>query len=1694
MRVRFWGTRGSLPAPLNAAEVEAKIRRAIRAIWEMPEVDTTDVDEVLARVGTLSLPLRGTVGGHTSCVELQAGDEIFVIDAGSGLQPLGRALMQGPCGEGRCTVHMFFSHCHWDHLIGFPMFVPAFVPGNHLILYGVHDVRRSLERQLNPENWPIDLDYMAADKTFVTLEPGSSRQIGNVHVDVLKNPHPGDSYSYRFEDEHSTLVYASDVEFKHLDEAGVRPHRDFFHGADALVFDAQYTLREVWKKADFGHSSALIGVDLARAAGVKRLLLYHHDPTYADADLQEIQDTATAYQAQDPSRPLCEVLVAYDGLALDLTPADVADVQVTSDGDAAIFTPTRVFDELGVDRLAEELAELAEQNPSSIVDLSHVQTLTTAGLQALMRLRQARRGAPIVLVAPSENVRRVADLAGYLDYFTIYPSVDVALAAVKAREGLHLPGQVLLGRYQIEGKIGEGELGAVLKAFDVQDQRKVALKVLFPYFSQDMIDRFTHQAQQIIALDHPHIVPVLAWEKEANYSFKVEAYMSSPTLQSYLALHAGPLPIDEAMHIALDISQALEYAHSRGVVHGDLKPSNVFMTPSGARVSGFGQGRLEEGHNLLRMPFFFMDPLYVAPEQILGQPLDARTDLYALGVLLYRLFTGRFPFERGEEDLLQAHLHRAPPPPRQFNPQISLSLEHLLLKLLSKNPNDRYASARQTWRISQNLMTHGEDAGHPRRVLLVGRVEERQRLRNYWDEAAAGRGQLVFISGEPGVGKTSLAQQVATQCQPPVLLTGQAREGQTTASYRLFAEVLRAYFATVPPEFHDAEARRLLGNLRRLVPEIGQMLPDLPTPIALDAEQEQLRIMATLTQFIKRATRDRPWLLILDDLQWADAMSLELLRYLGRHVHNMPLLLIGTYCESELESGLLRDVLADLSGLPVYHQVVLDRLSLEDVDQLLSYIWRQPVPEDLVRRIYQQTEGNPFYVEEVAQGLVDDGQVARRDGAWQFPEVARVRLPQSVRDAVWRRIGRLSPDALSLLSRAAVLGEVFDVGDLQEMADLSRWEVLEHLSVALERNLVQEGPGESQLSFRHTEIQYVLYDDLGSLRRRVLHRQAAEALERRAQPEPEQVAEALAHHFGGAGMEGKAVVYSVEAARQAETARAYLAALSWYRRALNHLEALDSEAAASYDEVQFAVHRALGDILTHLARYEEALEQYTAAEALLDAQGPAPEDGQARAQACAQARAQARACRYAALCYAVAQVHERSSGYDLAVRWLERGMGYVDAGPPTEELTRLNALCGRVRLQQGKTEAALRCLNRALRMAREISLREVEAEALQSLAATQWRLGDVTEALQIAERALRIQQEIGDRAGESRSLNLLGILATDRGNYDDARAYLTQTLELRRQVGDLSGESATLNNLGVVSWSCGDLDGAYTYYEQALRLYREIGHTVRESRSLNNLGLVLHGRGDYLQARDHYEQALRTYRELGDRWGEASSLANLGRLYRTLGAWEEAEARLQEALEVRRAIGNRAGEVEALAFLALVAHAQEDDTRAQTQAEQALDIAQALGDRPAQGRAWMSLGHACRGLGQLDRATSAYAAALDLRRTLGEHGRAVEGMAGLAAVALAQDDLDGAREHITPILAYLQQAPALGSAEDPFWVYLTVHQVLRAQADPAAAEVLETAYRMLTARAAEIDDAALRASFLERVPAHRELMALHDEG
>lgn len=321
MQVRFWGTRGSLPVAPKARTIADKVAAALvaasgRGFASLGEARNYVENELDFAVGQ-------TYGGASSCVEIDLGEGPFIVcDLGSGVRELGLDTMRRAAEGGRPREwHVFLSHLHWDHVMGFPFFVPAFVPGSKILIHAGHaDAEQALRRQQEEISFPVPFDWLKANIEFRTLEPGRKYEIGAVEVSLIEQNHSHMSYGYRFRDAAGRVaVYSTDSEHKieqMEDEADVVA---FFGDADLVVCDTMYSLADsVSMKEDWGHSSNVVAVDLCHEAGARRLALFHHEPTYSDADIQRMHEETIRYEELTRGAVPLEVLCAYDGLCVQL--------------------------------------------------------------------------------------------------------------------------------------------------------------------------------------------------------------------------------------------------------------------------------------------------------------------------------------------------------------------------------------------------------------------------------------------------------------------------------------------------------------------------------------------------------------------------------------------------------------------------------------------------------------------------------------------------------------------------------------------------------------------------------------------------------------------------------------------------------------------------------------------------------------------------------------------------------------------------------------------------------------------------------------------------------------------------------------------------------------------------------------------------------------------------------------------------------------------------------------------------------------------------------------------------------------------------------------------------------------------------------------------------------------------------------
>jgi len=694
----------------------------------------------------------------------------------------------------------------------------------------------------------------------------------------------------------------------------------------------------------------------------------------------------------------------------------------------------------------------------------------------------------------------------------------------------------------------------------------------------------------------------------------------------------------------------------------------------------------------------------------------------------------------------------------------------------------------------------------PERTPFVGRESERAELRRLLEETIRGQGALVMIGGEPGVGKTRLAEELLLEARQRGVLawTGHCYEMEGAPPYIPFVEMLEASARTVPPE----ALREVLGDaapeVAKLLPELRRLFPDIPPPLELPPEQERRYLFNSVREFIERASRVQPLLLTLEDLHWGDDATLLLLQHIAQQLSQVPVLILGTYRDVELDVARpLARALRELTRQRLAERLTLKRLPEEDVSAMLRLLSGQEPPAALVHEVYRETEGNPFFVEEVYRHLSEQGKLFDAEARWRSDlRVSELDVPEGVRLVVGQRLERLNEEYRRALAAAAVIGRAFSFELLETLGEVEADTLLDAVDEGERSHLISSVPDgrEARFTFAHELIRQTLVSSLSLPRRQRLHLRVAEAIERVYARTLEEHAGDLAYHLYQAGTAAepeKTAHYLALAGERAFGAAAFEDALRHYENALSLLPADDRRGRAD-----LLFKRGLA--LRSLGRWEEALADWRQALDIYEELGDAERVG--------------RMC--IDMCYQLAW----GARFEESLEIGRRGLAALGEGVSAERC-RLLGNVGRTLSVSGQYAAANSMITQAVEMAEQLGDQRLLGEILNYKGRHHFYNAQYPEAVDAGMRAAELLRSAGDLWYLADalwvtqwSLLLLGRL--------DEEAKTGQELEpLAASVGHL----AALVHAGHVRASrelmlAGDIDAWQQSARDNLELARSIGH------------------------------------------------------------------------------------------------------------------------------------------------------------------------------------------------------------------------------------------------------------------------------
>ncbi len=755
---------------------------------------------------------------------------------------------------------------------------------------------------------------------------------------------------------------------------------------------------------------------------------------------------------------------------------------------------------------------------------------------------------------------------------TLELPAQMAAEWAQQQDGIH---HTQLLHYRILSQLGAGGMGEVYLAEDTRLKRKVAIKLLPNRFTNDAdrVRRFEQEALAISALNHPNIITIHEIGETAAGRFIVMEHVAGRTLRS---LVAEQIELTAILAWGAQIAKALHAAHAAKIIHRDIKPDNIMVRDDGyVKVLDFGLARLNTAHDELSeamtMPGTVMGTVkYMSPEQTRGESVMAASDIFALGIVLYELATGQHPFNGATLfAVMQAITTQAPVVPVQLNPALPPELNALLLRMLAKEAAQRPSAADVEKALQEIERGREREKGSESATLLlsslptpsvpstpirhtVGRTHERNELRAAFNGANTGRGSLLCVAGEPGIGKTTLVEDFLVEL---------AAAGQCTMARGRCSERLAGTEAYLP--LLEALESLLQGNRN---PAIAQVMKQLaPTwyaqVVSLSGDNEesvrllaevkaasQERMKRELANFLQAVAQTQPLVIFFDDLHWADVSTTDLLSFLAGKFNAMRVLIVVTYRPSDmlLSKHPFLQIRPDLQAHGVCRELLLEFLNAAEIAEYLALEFPgHHFPPEFPQLIHAKTEGSPLFMADLVRYLRDHSVIANTSGAWRLeqtlPDIER-ELPESVRGMIERKIAQLSEDDRKLLVAASVQGTEFDSAVVAQVLSLGadeveeRLEKLERVFAFVKLTSEAEFPNRTltlKYRFIHALYQNALYATLRMTRRAALSREVAQALESFYGAQVTNVTDELAVLWESARESAKAAHYFLLGAQQA---------------------------------------------------------------------------------------------------------------------------------------------------------------------------------------------------------------------------------------------------------------------------------------------------------------------------------------------------------------------------------------------------------------------------------------------------------------------------------------------------------------------------------------------------------------------------------
>jgi serine/threonine protein kinase/tetratricopeptide (TPR) repeat protein len=1015
--------------------------------------------------------------------------------------------------------------------------------------------------------------------------------------------------------------------------------------------------------------------------------------------------------------------------------------------------------------------------------------------------------------------------------------------------------------YRIIQKIGQGGMGEVYKAEDTRLGRNVAIKVLPPSATENVVARrrFFQEAQSASALNHPHIVTIYSIEEADGVDFIVMELVEGETLKNRIE-NQGALPLNLLLDVGIQVADALEAAHSINLVHRDIKSANILLTARGhAKVADFGLAKLVRTvadqppneaptlANLTDSGTVLGTAAYMSPEQTRGQAVDARSDIFSLGCVLYEAATRNLPFT-GPSMLAIMHAISAhePQPPSRVRPDLPREFDLTIERALAKEREQRYQAADELAQALRNVrssisgswvgfpIVHDSDFSDSSGPLFVGREVELERLGTILKQAIEGTGRLVFLTGGPGIGKTSLADEFMRRArkQYPGLMMARGRcveQYGTGEAYLPFLDAMGALLNGIGRE-------RVAAVLRTSAPT---WCMELPTAFATSGTLEKLqqetigatkeRMMREMGDALGALAAGSPIVLLLEDLHWGDPSSVDLLRHLCQRIGKQRLLIAGTFRpeDIELSNHPLKSYKAEMQAHKLCEELPLGSLSREHISEYLNATFApNDFPPELGSLIHEKTEGHALFATNLLQYLAERGDIAKSNGLWSLARRLSemdLEAPESVRSMISKKIDALAEEDRRALQYCSIEGTEFlssvaasllgtDEIDLEER--LAHLEKTHRLVETLGEEELPDGALVTRYRFSHALYQNSLYGDLVNKRRIMLHKQAGEKLVQHYGKRAPQIAAQLSIHFERGRDFERAVEYLTHSGDNAAKLFAFTEAESHYSQALNLVPKISDEKPT---ETLMKLYHKRGTVNHMMGRFPQAISDF---KSMLE---------KARTLDSLEQQSAALNAMTTSLFFSH-NLEETEKRATEALEVAEKA-GSESLRLGTMSLIALKHLC------YGELATAKPILDDIINSARQLNFKPALAMGLTWRGCLHFFQTEYEQAIKLETEAHKLAIEIRDGFLLLTSLFFRGLSEGNLGRMSSALDTLRLAMERAKSNGDQFWYPRMPNCIGWIYRELQDFDKALEHDQQGVEISRERHVLEAEANSLINLGI-----------------------------------------------------------------------------------------------------------------------------------------------------------------------------------------------------------------------------------------------------------------